>query len=561
MKKHCTLLLLLLITSVVGQKKYPQNDFRNPLNIPIVLAGTFGELRTNHFHSGIDIKTQGIEGKKVYTAKEGYVSRIKISHWGYGKALYITHPNGYTTVYAHLKRFSSRLEKYIKKQQYKRKSFQIELFPKADDLPIAKNEIVAYSGNTGGSTAPHLHYEIRDTRTSKIINPLLFGYNVKDNIYPTIKGLRITPFGKQSAVNKLPVAQQISFKKINKNTYKTSTISAIGNIGLAVSVHDLLNAAPNKNGIYSLEMFANDTLVYHHNLETYAFNETKYINLLIDYAHYAKSRRKHQKTYVEKANKLSIYKKAVNRGYLTIKNNDTLNLKIVAKDIAGNASTLKTLIIGNNIINPVVQPNKKTPYFVSTQKYTVFKKGPTEIRFPKNTFYKDIYLNYDYRDGKVTVHKPNIPVNKKYTLTYFTDSLPKKQIKYAYLARKRGKYYNYVSANKKENKLYANTKYLGEFSVKYDSIAPKIYKPSFYKGQNIGTKEKLSIHIVDGLTGIKNYYATIDNQWILMEYDPKKKKLTYDLNDLKATSTKHIFKLKIEDLLGNTKTFTSHFVK
>ncbi|NIJ45415.1 murein DD-endopeptidase MepM/ murein hydrolase activator NlpD [Wenyingzhuangia heitensis] len=561
MKKTTYILFFLVTILSFGQQKYPQNDFRNPLDIPIILAGTFGELRTNHFHSGIDIKTQAVEGKKVYTAKDGYVSRIKVSHWGYGKALYITHANGYTTVYGHLKKFSPKIEAYVKKQQYKKESFEIQLFPSKSELPILTDEVIAFSGNTGGSSAPHLHFEIRDTKTEKIINPLLFGYKVTDNIPPIYRGLRATPFGKNSAINQIPVAQEIHVKKINNTLYVADEIKAIGKIGLAARTHDLLNYALNKNGVYSIEMHVNDSLVYYHNLETFAFNESKYINLFIDYPYYKQKFKKFQKTYIEPANKLSIYKQANNKGYINVNKDDVLRVEIIAKDVAGNKTILRIPIVGNKTIIPIVQENTTTPYFVSKNKYTVFKQGKSEIRFPKNTFYQDTYIDYEYNKDKITVHKPELPLDKSYTLTYFTDSLTTHQKEFVYFAQKSGRYYNYVTTYKKEDKIYTNTKYLGDFYLKYDSIPPKIYRSNFYNHQNISKHKELSIHIKDNETGIKNYYATVDNKWILMEYSPKKNKLTFNLNDLESTGKKHIFKLKIEDLLSNTKTFEANFTK
>ena len=155
--------------SITMQNTYPTNYFGNPLEIPLILSGTFGELRPNHFHAGLDIKTQQREGLNVLASADGYISRIRIAHWGYGKALYITHSNGYTTVYGHLQKFSDRIETYIKKQQYKNESFEIQAYPSAAELPIKKGEIIALSGSTGGFMGPHLHFEIRDSASEKTI--------------------------------------------------------------------------------------------------------------------------------------------------------------------------------------------------------------------------------------------------------------------------------------------------------------------------------------------------------------------------------------------------------
>jgi len=555
-------LMLLFNKSIIfGQKKYPVNDFRNPLDIPIVLAGTFGELRSNHFHSGIDIKTQQRTGLKVHTAKEGYVSRIKISLYGYGKAIYVTHPNGYTTVYAHLKKFSPKIEAYVKQQQYLKKTYTIQLFPNKNTFKLAKDEVIAYSGNSGSSGGPHLHFEIRNTKTEKIINPLLFGYKVKDHINPKILGLKATPIGGNATVNLIKSDQIIHFNKINDSTYVADEIEAFGKIGLAVQTHDLQNNAPNKNGIYSVDMFVNDTLKYHHDLETFAFSETKYINLLIDYPFYATRNRRFQKTYIEPHNKLSIYNKYPNHGYLNIKHNKTYRVKIAIGDLKGNYSNLFLYINGNKNTQPIIKTNKITDYFIDRNKYTVFKKGLWEVRFAKQTFYENTYIDFKTDTNKTSIHKPILPLHKKYTLTYFTDQLNAKQKKYVYLARQNGKKFNYASTQKTEGKIYTNTKTLGDYCLKYDSIAPVIFKASFYQNQNISKHNKLSIHIADKHTGIKKYVAKIDDKWVLMEYEPKKQKLTFDLKDFKANNQKHKFTLEVTDMLGNRKNYISYFIK
>lgn len=562
MKKSAFILLLFHVCVCLAQKKYPQNVFRNPMDLPIVLAGTFGELRTNHFHAGIDIKTNGRTGQKVYTAMEGYVSRIKVSTSGYGKALYITHPNGYTTVYAHLKKFNDRIEQFIKARQYKKKSYTIQVFPLKTEIPISKNELIAFSGNTGGSSGPHLHFEIRDTRTEKIINPLLFGYQVKDTRNPKVLGVRAYPIDNKAAIDHLPVNQEIQLTKKKPNYFVSKPIKAIGKIGLAIQTHDLQDRAPNKNGVYSIETYVNNQLIYHHRLETFSFDESKYINLLIDYPYYADKRRKYQKTYIEPTNRLSIYKNTPNKGYITIADKGEYTVLIKIKDVAGNTSTVELPIKGDAKINPIIEKEEKTPYYVDRNRETIFKEGNVEIYFPKYGLFKNTYIDFKAKGTHFTVHKPVIPFNYRYTLTYYTDSLPTAIKKYAYIASKDKKgRTNYVSASKKKGKLYAVTKTLGDFTIAYDSIAPKIYNLSFYKNQNISKHKTLKVSIKDNETGIKSYYATIDNQWVLMEYEPKTRRLTFDLNDLKSQNKKHIFQLKIEDLLGNTKTLKMEFIK
>ncbi len=225
--------------------KYPKGYFTSPLKIPLYLSGTFGELRSNHFHAGIDIKTNQQQGLPVYAAADGFVSRIKVSPWGYGKALYVTHPNGFTTVYAHLRNFNEEIDEYIKAMQYQRRKFDIELFPLRSKFVIKQGEVVAHSGNSGGSSAAHLHFEIRESGTEKPVNPLLFGFPVKDTREPSIKSIFVYDFGKLKNVS-----DPMEFRTLRTGTHYTLTrdVAKVNSnkIGIGIKTFDKLNGANNE---------------------------------------------------------------------------------------------------------------------------------------------------------------------------------------------------------------------------------------------------------------------------------------------------------------------------
>ena len=282
MKNLFILLLAFYTSSIFAEKKYPQNDFISPVDHKITLSGNFGELRSNHFHSGLDIKTQQRTGLKVKASANGFVSRIKVSHFGYGKALYITHPNGYTTVYAHLQKFSPEIEAYVKKQQYEKESYEIEVFPKAEDLLILKDTLVAYSGNSGGSGGPHLHFEIRD-KQERPMNPMLFGINIKDSSNPIVKSIYVYPLDKNSFVNSSNTKQKIRLTPLKNGDYNTENINAIGNIGFAINAFDRQDLAANSNGVYNIQTYINGSRNFEIDFKRFSFDETKHINQLIDY--------------------------------------------------------------------------------------------------------------------------------------------------------------------------------------------------------------------------------------------------------------------------------------
>jgi Peptidase family M23 len=288
------------------QHNYPQDLFIPPLQIPLIPAGTFGELRSGHFHSGLDIKTQQIEGLPVYVIGDGMVSRIKIAHWGYGKALYIVHPNGYTSVYGHLQKFSPKIEAYVKNKQYEKESYEIELFPNSSELIIQKGEIIAYSGDTGSSSGPHLHFEIRNTNSEKPINPMLLGMEIKDNQPPFIDELYVYALSDSTQINQSNIKLKINLNKQKDGTFSTDTLYAEGKIGFGINAYDKQDFSLNKNGVYAVEMMVNGVPYLSYDFETFSFNESHYINTFIDYEHYAKFGERIQQCFIFPYNKLYI---------------------------------------------------------------------------------------------------------------------------------------------------------------------------------------------------------------------------------------------------------------
>ena len=546
-----------------AQNNYPSDYFRSPLDIPLRLAGTFGELRNNHFHAGIDIKTNRRIGLPVYATADGYISRIKVAIWGYGKVIYINHPNGFTSVYAHLNKFGDGIQEYVKSIQYEKKSYETgNIFLKENQIKVTKGQIIGYSGRTGGFVAPHLHYEIRNTKTEKIINPLLFGIKIQDSIAPKIKKLIAYPMGSDSRINRSLKNQSLSIKKDSLNNYIANRLSASGKIGFGVNVYDLLGKELNKNGIYSLEMKINGIRHYYHDVETFSFSESKFINLLIDYEYYSKYKSRIQKTFREKENKLSIYKDLIEEGGITINEGLNYQVEIIAKDFIGNSSSLKIPVVGLKSESILNQEKDTTAYKIVKKEFQKFSKNGVTIAFPKNTFYKDLFLNFSVNDRIATIHKPIIPLDKKFTITFDSIMYKRSEVNQIYIANMNNKKYPYyMDTRKKSDKIFTTTKTLGKYGLLIDNQIPKIYNSNFKDNDWMSRLRYLTIKISDSQSGIKSYEASIDNEWILMEYDVKKKKLSYDFRDKKLVGSKHIFKLVVSDNVGNTNTYKSTFYR
>ena len=561
--KNIILILLFASFTSSAQNKYPTNYFRSPLDISLHLSGTFGELRNNHFHAGVDIKTKRRTGFPVYATADGYVSRIKVAIWGYGKVIYISHPNGYTSVYAHLSKFGDGIQEYVKNIQYQKESYETgNIYPAENEITVKKGQVIAFTGRTGGFVAPHLHYEIRDTKTEHIINPLLFGLKIKDSIAPRINKLIAYPIGEGSRINRSVKKQTLAIKKDSLNNYRTNRISASGSIGFGINVYDLLGKELNKNGVYSIEMMVNGKRHYYHDVETFSFAESKYINLLIDYPYFATYKNRIQKTFREKETKLSIYEDLVKDGFVDVKEGFSYKVEIIAKDFKGNRSSVKIPIIGVKSESILLQEKDTTNYKILKNKFQKFTEGGVTVAFPKNTFYKDIFIDFSVNGKLATIHKPTIPLNKSFTITFDSTMYRKSELNNIYIANINNKKYPYYqNTRKREDKLFTTTKTLGKYTLLIDNELPKIYNLNFKNNNWVSKLNYLTIKISDTQSGIKSYEAFIDDEWILMEYDVKKKKLSYNFSDKKLVGSKHIFKLVVSDNVGNTNTYNATFYR
>jgi hypothetical protein len=443
----------------------------------------------------LDIKTQGKQGLNIYATAEGYISRIKISQYGFGKALYITHPNGYTTVYAHLSKYADEIENYVKSVQYKKKSYATgNIYLKEHKFPVHKGEIVAFSGDTGGSGGPHLHYEIRSSKTEKIINPMFFGLLPKDDIKPTYTSLKAYALNKDARINNNNIDILLPIKNQGKGVYTTNRISANGEIGFGVSVFDRLNKAANKNGIFSLEMLVNDKRFYYHDVETFSFSESKLINLLLDYEYYKTYKRRIQKTYKVNRNTLSIYENLKNDGKIFIQEGFNYNIKIIAKDFKGNESVFKIPIIGRKSNAIFSKLKDTTRYKIEAKRFHKFKFNDVTVAFPKNTFYEDTYLDLKVENEVIKIHNPTIPLDKSYTLTFNVAKYTEKEKQQLYIANvEYTKYPRYQFTRKKDISFYTTTKYLGNYKLLSDLSKPEITPLYFKNEQWISNAKNLKV--------------------------------------------------------------------
>ncbi len=555
------LFYLLCCSTLFAQNNFPKDYFSPPLDIPMQLSGNFGELRPNHFHAGFDYKTQQREGLKVYASAEGYVSRIKISTFGNGKTIYITHPNGYTSVYAHLQKAVGRIQDFITATHYKEQAFEIEMYLKPGEIPIKKGDWIAISGNTGASEGPHLHFEIRDSKTEFIINPMLFGFDsgCRDTKKPKISGLYVYPLF-SSTVNKSnrPIVLNYSLQK--DGTYLSDKVLANGPIGFGITADDYDDVSFNKNGVYSVNSFLNGQLKFGYQFDTHSFDDMRYVNALIDYSKYKKTGQRVQKLFMKNKYGLAFITTDATKGQVIPTPNLDNIYRIEVADFFGNKTQITVPIQFDTTSAIIPQESRVSSYFIKSTVDAVFEKENASVFFPAGTFYDDFELNFDVKNGILFLHDDSVPAHSNFTISLTDSTLSKKLLEKTFIARIVGDQINYNTTYRKDSVFSTKVKTLGKYKLVTDTIAPKvnIAKPMEWKWVS---QDAIQLQISDLGSGIKTYNGFLNGQWVLFEYDNKTRTITHYFNDDFLLNGANELKVIVTDAMGNSTTFETHFFR
>jgi len=554
-------LLLVFILTICISVSYSQDSLHSnielnlkehpPLEIPLRYSGTYGELRPNHFHAGVDLKTQGREGFPVYAVEDGFLSRIKVDTGSYGKVIYLDHPElNKTTVYAHLNRFSPKIQSYIKGEQYLHQTYEIQRYLRPTQIPVKKGEIIGYSGNTGNSFGPHLHFEVRDRESEEPVNPLQFGLEATDNDPPTIQGLYLYESEEPHVVTTFENRTMIALKTVKERIHysATDTISVQGYYSFGIQSFDRLDLSANKNGWYRLELKRNDSLISQLTIDRFNFTENPLINRSIDYPFYETSNNRVLLTTKEASNPLGFFKNSPSTELFKAEVGKIDYWKLTLSDYSGNTSSIDwttkgvegvkklTIPFGNSTINQTVNNQLLEAQLIAIE----------------NSIYSMEGVNLHLSGDTLSIGPKDVLVRNPLLLQIIPKEIKQKPNwgSYAFFGQIGKKETNFIRKVESDT-LSVTLRNTGDFHFAYDSIAPIVTPRNFSSGQAINGYRYLEIEADDKETGIKSFEGYLDGQWVLFEHEPKQNRFTFDTSDILLIPGVHTLEFEVEDLLGN----------
>ncbi|MGA0246307.1 MAG: M23 family metallopeptidase [Schleiferiaceae bacterium] len=537
MQKIFPFIGFLLTLNIANAQKFEPSA---PLDIPLILSGTFAELRGNHFHGGIDIKTQGRSGLKVSAVADGYVSRISVSPYGYGNALYLRHPEGYTTVYGHLNAFYPELEQWIEEQLRDRSKNNGNLYPNANQFPVSRGQLVAFSGNTGGSFGPHLHFEIRDTKTEEPLNPLEFGIQVKDTRKPDLRGLMWTDrdFG-------------------DYGTFKEGdTVEMYNTKGFDVFTTDKQDGANNNNGVYLIEASANGQVFFTAHYNRINFNTSRFINAHINYPRYATQRVRYTRLYELENNPLKITNTypimnpsfQASKGWISVAVDSIVQVDVSILDYEKNQRNLTFYLRGSAVLDDYSRAET-----LDWQRDNDLAIGPIKVHIPSGALYNTDEFNlFKKGDNTYVIGEAYVPLQKHMTLSWELDSVKqRKQGWFVWEYDNRGKK-SAITGERKDAVLEIKTRSTGSYQLDQDLKKPevRIVKNTPSLRSNSSFKE-IQVHAADDKTGIDRYSARIDGSFARIDFDYKKELLKVIIPKELAAGN-HNLRIVVIDGVGNT---------
>ena len=540
-------------------------------------SANFGEMRPNHFHSGTDFKTNGVEGKPVIAVADGYVSRILQSPTGYGLALYVVHPNGTTSVYGHLSRFRKDIADYVFAERHRLKQSRVDLYCKAGQFTVKRGEEIARSGNTGSSQGPHLHFEIRDSRTGKTFNIIKQGIvTPKDDISPYIMKVH---YIEVDTVRGVPVHSHpatYAVHKADNTTYRTAQQSPIkvGRKGyFVVETSDRKNDVANTYGVYNLVEKIDGKTIFEYRNDGFTFDLSRYCNAVSYYPIQRSSRNEAMRTALLQGGTKYFYPTLVNRGVVTTTAEQTRDVEFLITDDCGNTSTLKFQIVGKADADCFKGEIDQEAYIVEYNHDFADKVDDVlSVVIPKGALYESIAMKMERSDVEIkadstvsvlspayTINDADTPLQTSIGVVF---SMPIEEALQPYTAMAsiaaNGRL-SYVGGTYRNRRFTARTSTFGTFCLVADRTAPVI-RPQFTDGQDCRSRNSISFRLSDNFSGVSSYTATIDGQWVAIDY--ARSRATINLSAEGITGGKsHTVQITVKDSCGNTATWQGTIIR